>query len=245
MSGTADPMMAVGSQAHLPTSFTCRGRTMRDLSPSQSALAHLGQISPELKANSPVYYWQKTLQRRSRHEALCQKDRRWHLTTFGSHDKFEEKAKQKCASVNRLKKRVVDSCTALTLSSLPKEWAQRHGVVVGTRGVGYWRWKAYTILQRLSSMEDGEVPLHLARGVDQDLARKMMEQLGVSGPAVRAPVAGRMDGWGTSIPAHTGTYLGSGAHRRSGLSAGADDGPAKGFDAMAPETAWMAPPYDP
>ena len=94
-------------------------------------------------------------------------------------------------------------------------------------------------------MEDGEVPLHLARGVDQDLARKMMEQLGVSGPAVRAPVAGRMDGWGTSIPAHTGTYLGSGAHRRSGLSAGPDDGPAKGFDAMAPETAWMAPPYDP
>ena len=96
-------------------------------------------------------------------------------------------------------------------------------------------------------MEDGEVPLHLAQGVDQDLARKMMEQLGVSGPAVRAPgIAGRVDGWGSNVPAHAGTYLGSGAHRRSGLG-GAEGGAeeAKGFDAFAPETAWMRPPYDP
>tara|TARA_B100000795_G_C22668760_1_gene387075 strand:+ start:622 stop:744 length:123 start_codon:yes stop_codon:yes gene_type:complete len=34
---------------------------------------------------------------------------------------------------------------------------RQHGIVVGTRGVGFWRWKAYTILQRLSSMADGEV----------------------------------------------------------------------------------------
>ena len=51
----------------------------------------------------------------------------------------------------------VDSCTALSLADLPAEWVRQHGIVVGTRGVGFWRWKAYTILQRLSSMADGEV----------------------------------------------------------------------------------------
>ena len=130
---------------------------MHNLTAEQARLAHSGRIGARLRRNSPVYYWQTTPQRRSRHEALCQKGSRWHLTTFGSHGKFEEKAKAKCASVNRLKHRVVDSCTALSLADLPAEWVKQHGIVVGTRGVGFWRWKAYTILQRFSSMADGEV----------------------------------------------------------------------------------------
>ena len=133
---------------------------MHNLTSEQARLAHGGRIGARLRRNSPVYYWQTTQQRRSRHEALCQKASRWHLQTFGSHGKFEEKAKLKCASVNRLKHRVVDSCTALSLASLPADWARQHGVIVGTRGVGFWRWKAYTILQRLASMGDGEVLVH-------------------------------------------------------------------------------------
>ena len=89
------------------TDFTCRGRAMHNLTAEQARLAHSGRIGARLRRNSPVYYWQTTPQRRSRHEALCQKGSRWHLTTFGSHGKFEEKAKAKCASVGRLKHRVV------------------------------------------------------------------------------------------------------------------------------------------
>ena len=144
----------------LQSDFSCRGRAMHNLTSEQARLAHSGRIGGRLRRASPVYYWQTTTQRRSRHEALCQKDSHWHLTNFGSHGKFEEKARHKCASVERLKKRVVDSCTALSLRSLPAEWAERHGVVAGTRGVGYWRWKAYTILQRLSAMADGDVLVH-------------------------------------------------------------------------------------
>ena len=89
------------------TDFTCRGRAMHNLTAEQARLAHSGRIGARLRRNSPVYYWQTTPQRRSRHEALCQKGSRWHLTTFGSHGKFEEKAKAKCESVGRLKHRVV------------------------------------------------------------------------------------------------------------------------------------------
>ena len=89
------------------TDFTCRGRAMHNLTSEQARLAHSGRIGARLRRNSPVYYWQTTPQRRSRHEALCQKGSRWHLTTFGSHGKFEEKAKAKCSSVGRLKHRVV------------------------------------------------------------------------------------------------------------------------------------------
>ena len=81
---------------------------------------------------------------------MCQKSSGWHIITFGSHGKFEAKAKDKCRRVSQLRKRVVDSCTALTLGDLPADWARQHGVVLGTLGIGHWRWKAYTILQRLS-----------------------------------------------------------------------------------------------
>ena len=93
--GSQTPHSAVASQT-VPTSFTCRARTMRDLTPAQAALAHLGQISPELKANSPVYYWQKTRQHRSRQEAICKKNAKWHITTFGSHGHFAADAAFKC-----------------------------------------------------------------------------------------------------------------------------------------------------
>ena len=156
-SARLQPSRRVLLDGSFSTDFTCRGHAMHNLTAEQARLAHSGRIGARLRRNSPVYYWQTTPQRRSRHEALCKKDSRWHLTTFGSHGKFEEKAKAKCASVNRLKHRVVDSCTALSLADLPAEWVKQHGIVVGTRGVGFWRWKAYTILQRFSSMADGEV----------------------------------------------------------------------------------------
>ena len=76
---------------------------MHNLTSEQARLAHGGRVGARLRRNSPVYYWQTTAQRRSRHEALCEKRSRWHLTTFGSHGKFEEKAKAKCASVGKLK----------------------------------------------------------------------------------------------------------------------------------------------
>ena len=85
------------------TDFTCRKRAMHNLTSEQARLAHGGRVGARLRRNSPVYYWQTTAQRRSRHEALCDKRSRWHLTTFGSHGKFEEKAKAKCASVGKLK----------------------------------------------------------------------------------------------------------------------------------------------
>ena len=85
------------------TDFTCRKRAMHNLTSEQARLAHGGRVGARLRRNSPVYYWQTTAQRRSRHEALCEKRSRWHLTTFGSHGKFEEKAKAKCASVGKLK----------------------------------------------------------------------------------------------------------------------------------------------
>ena len=159
-SARLQPSRRVLLDGSFSTDFTCRGHAMHNLTAEQARLAHSGRIGARLRRNSPVYYWQTTPQRRSRHEALCKKDSRWHLTTFGSHGKFEEKAKAKCASVNRLKHRVVDSCTALSLADLPAEWVKQHGIVVGTRGVGFWRWKAFTILQRLSSMADGEVLVH-------------------------------------------------------------------------------------
>ena len=85
------------------TDFTCRKRAMHNLTSEQARLAHGGRVGARLRRNSPVYYWQTTAQRRSRHEALCDKRSRWHLTTFGSHGKFEEKARAKCASVGKLK----------------------------------------------------------------------------------------------------------------------------------------------
>ena len=142
------------------SSFTCRGRTMHNLTSEQARLAYGGRINSRLRAKSPVYYWQTTQQRHSMHEAICVKRSRWHLTTFGSHGKFEQKAKLKCTSVRQLTNRVVDSCTALSLSDLPAEWARTHGVVLGTKGIGYWRWKAYTILQRLSALGEGDVLVH-------------------------------------------------------------------------------------
>ena len=140
--------------------FTCRGRTMYNLTVEQARLAHGGRVANRLRAKSPVYYWQTTAQRRSLHEAVCQKSSGWHIITFGSHGKFEAKAKDKCRRVSQLRKRVVDSCTALTLGDLPADWARQHGVVLGTLGIGHWRWKAYTILQRLSQLRDGEVLMH-------------------------------------------------------------------------------------
>ena len=133
---------------------------MRDLTPSQAALAHRGQISPELKASSPVYYWQKTRQHRSRQEAICKKNAKWHITTFGSHGRFAADAAFKCKQVAKWNRRQVDSCQNHSLASLPDDWKREHGISLGTMGIGYWRWKPYTILRRLEEMSDGEVLVH-------------------------------------------------------------------------------------
>ena len=68
--------------------FTCRQRPLANLSSDHSALAHDGTISRRLRRRSPVYYWQTTQQRKSRYEAVCTKQAKWHLTTFGSHGRF-------------------------------------------------------------------------------------------------------------------------------------------------------------
>lgn len=137
--------------------FVCHGRTMHNLTADQSRLAHFGRISARLRSASPVHYWQHTTQRRARYEAVCTRGAaRWHLMTFGSHGKYEEAAKTKCVRVNKLR-RGIDSCTPLSFAKLPPEWAAQHGVRLGTRGIGYWRWKAYLILERLRAIRDGDV----------------------------------------------------------------------------------------
>ena len=55
---------------------------------------------------------------------------------------------------------MVDTCTALSLADLPPEWVRQHGIELGTRGVGFWRWKAFTILRRLSAIAESDVLVH-------------------------------------------------------------------------------------
>ena len=149
---------------------------MRNLTAAEFSLAHDGAIAPDLLRRSSSYYWQTAAQERSRHELICEKTTRWHILTFGSHGNYWELAKRKChgngnggtfapnrAETRRLhrqlghKVRNVDTCTNLTVASLPKEWAAAHGINASVRGAGYWRWKPYAIQQKLASMGEGEV----------------------------------------------------------------------------------------
>ena len=77
------------------TSFTCRRRTM-SVTADEAALAGNGEIRDSLRQRSPVYYWRKTAQGRSRHEAVCTKRGAWHVLTFGSHAKYALLAGRKC-----------------------------------------------------------------------------------------------------------------------------------------------------
>ena len=157
MQGLAPPP-TTSDDAAPSREYVCHGRTMRNLTADQSRLAHFGRISARLRSASPVHYWQHTTQRRARYEAVCTRGAaRWHLMTFGSHGKYEEAAKTKCLRVNRLTRHRIDSCTPLSFAKLPPEWAARHGVRLGTRGIGYWRWKAFLILERLRAIGDGDV----------------------------------------------------------------------------------------
>lgn len=134
---------------------------MRNLTTAQASLANLGQILPELKRKSPVHYWQTSKQHRSRQEAICEKgNNKWHITTFGSHDHWAADAAFKCNQAARWNRNHVDSCQNHSLMSLPEDWKREHGIRLGTLGVGYWRWKPYTILRRLEAMDEGEVLLH-------------------------------------------------------------------------------------
>ena len=168
--------MSPNAAAAADRSFLCRGRVLRNLTAAEFSLAHDGAIAPELKRRSSSYYWQTAAQERSRHELICEKTTRWHILTFGSHGNYWELAKRKChgngnggtfapnrAETRRLhrqlghKVRNVDTCTNLTVASLPREWAAAHGINASVRGAGYWRWKPYAIQQKLASMGEGEV----------------------------------------------------------------------------------------
>ena len=151
------------------SSFTCRGRTLHGLSDDHAVLAHDAQITPSLRARSPVYYWRTTTQDKAQHEAICTKaESKWHVVTFGSHAKWAALANRMChwpePKVNPTMKyrrhgigRVVDSCTNLTLASLPDEWARANNITIASRGAGYWKWKPYLILQKLEAVADGDV----------------------------------------------------------------------------------------
>lgn len=133
---------------------------MDNLSPDQYALAVGGKISAHLRQRSPVRYWQTTRQNASRHEAICKADlpveQSWHVLTFGSHGRFEAAARAKCELVRQFNSHV-DTCTNLSLSSLPADWRRAHGVAAGVPGVGYWKWKPYAILKRLRELKENDV----------------------------------------------------------------------------------------
>ena len=150
---------------------------MHGLTDHQAALAHDGRISVALKSRSPVYYWQHTDQAAVRHEAVCRKQGRWHLITFGSHARFQELARRKCAVAHRTMP-TVDTCTNLSLASLPEEWARAHDADVSTRGAGWWRWKPYLIQRRLRELEEGDVLVHLDYDLVMDRDPKALFCLG-------------------------------------------------------------------
>ena len=149
--------------------FVCRRRNITGMDSVQTALAHGGRIAPELRARSPVYYWQTTTQANSRHEAVCATKRgTWHLLTFGSHGRFSFLASRKCfwpdpmpSPANRFRRkpfgRVLDSCTNHSLETLPVEWMRAHNISTASRGIGYWKWKPYLILRHLESLAEGDV----------------------------------------------------------------------------------------
>eukprot|EP00965_Chrysotila_dentata_P012095 396841-Pleurochrysis_carterae.AAC.1 len=83
----------------------------------------------------------------------------WHAISFGSHGRFAELASWHCTRLQRT--RDLDSCSNLSLASLPAAWVAANHIDVRTRGAGWWRWKPYTILQKLTSMREGEVLVHL------------------------------------------------------------------------------------
>jgi hypothetical protein len=151
-------------------SFTCRQRTMHNLTEAESRLAHQGTIAPELRSRSPVHYWQTHKQPWAQYEAICSKAHSWHVLTFGSHGKYQKLASLKCSgAANRFRRNgqlVLDSCQNLTLSSLSPDWAAAHGVSLTSagdlskptsRGAGFWVWKPYSILRRLEQLKMGDV----------------------------------------------------------------------------------------
>uniref|UniRef100_A0A7S4B5A7 Nucleotide-diphospho-sugar transferase domain-containing protein n=1 Tax=Chrysotila carterae TaxID=13221 RepID=A0A7S4B5A7_CHRCT len=139
--------------------LVCRGRELHNLSAAQYALKEEGLIAEELRRRSPVYYWRHTEQTRSEYEAVCEKSTGWHAISFGSHGRFAELASWHCTRLQRT--RDLDSCSNLSLASLPAAWVAANHIDVRTRGAGWWRWKPYTILQKLTSMREGEVLVHL------------------------------------------------------------------------------------
>lgn len=148
----------------LPANFTCRRRTLQ-LSPSEAALALEGTITRSLRQRSPIYFWKhvKPAQKRSHREAICTKDRGWHLRSFGSHGFWAQAAREKCDALKRW--RQLDSCSAFSLEDLPVDWRLTHGVNQSIRGAGWWRWKPYYLLLELRKLPVGDVLVH----VDYDL----------------------------------------------------------------------------
>ena len=127
-------------------------------------LACDGSISDVIRHRSHVYYWRHSILAKesieSKHEAVCQKRRPWHAITFGSHGHYLEAARTVCALARH---GGADSCAALSLADLPRHWRAAHGVQLGARGIGYWRWKPYIIRQRLKELSDGDILCYLDR----------------------------------------------------------------------------------
>ena len=110
---------------------------MHNLNGDQAALGSHGHISAALRSRSPVYYWQNTPQEQSRQEAICSKQSKWHVISFGSHGKWRRLARWKC---KRAKRQVeVDTCCNDSLASLPSDWKAANVVDRSIRGAGYWK----------------------------------------------------------------------------------------------------------
>ena len=153
---------------------------MHGLSDDEIALANHGKISAALRARSPIYYWQKSGQEQSRHEAVCEKRGRWHLITFGSHARFAELARRKCAFAKqrRQMRNAVDSCTEHNQSTLPADY---HGGDA-KKGAGWWRWKPFLLLRKLREVDEGDIVAHLDYDLIMDVRPNALFCLGQNAP---------------------------------------------------------------
>ena len=149
----------------MTTSFSCRSRTIQ-VSTAEAALALNGTIAQSLRQRSSVFYWQHSAQERSLREAVCTKNRGWHLRSFGSHGRWAQAARERCLDVQHWQE--LSSCKAFAMEDLKAEWRRAHGVNSSVRGAGWWRWKPYYLLQELRTLPMDDVLVH----ADYDLVLK-------------------------------------------------------------------------
>ena len=160
-------------------SFTCRRRTMHGLSDDEIALANHGKISGNFCVRSPVYYWQKSGQEQSRHEAVCEKRGRWHLITFGSHARFAESRGESAPSQSSGGRCAMPSIAA---RSTIRARCRRITTVVMPKGAGWWRWKPFLLLRKLREVDEGDIVAHLDYDLIMDVRPNALFCLGQNAP---------------------------------------------------------------